>query len=136
MCSMIYVIVGLAGMLGAVLRYLLSMLALPAGSGDFPAGTLLVNLAGAFILGWFTAMSARSSATALPEWFRTAFGTGLIGSFTTFSTLSVETVQLLQHNEWMKAAVYALSSLIGGLLLAWLGWKSIYKPSAPAEREG
>ena len=50
-------------------------------------------------------------------------GTGLVGSFTTFSTFSVETVTLIQHETWTLAILYVFLSLFGGLLMSWLGYK-------------
>jgi CrcB protein len=111
---MIYIWVGLAGIVGAVLRFMVGILT-KDWAGSFPLGTLLINCLGAFVLAWLTTRSPFSTEV------RTALGTGMIGSFTTFSTLSVETVQLFVRGDAGLALLYLLISLWGGLLFAWLG---------------
>ncbi len=117
--NMIYWIIGMAGMIGALLRYVAEWL-FPAGLyWGFPFGTLLVNFLGCFLLSWFTVWSVQ--VFPLPSWFRTGFGTGLIGSFTTFSAFSAEVVNMIHIGLWQMALVYIFLSLWGGLFLAWYG---------------
>ncbi|MFP3381294.1 CrcB family protein, partial [Bacillus sp. SIMBA_069] len=71
---------------------------------SFPLATLLINLAGCFLLAWLTTYITRLNI--LPSEVITGIGTGFIGSFTTFSTFSVETVQLINHSEWSTAFLY------------------------------
>lgn len=114
--------IGIGGSIGSVLRYSIyyNMLAI---NGDWLPflGTLLANLLGAFALGWFTSRLLRSKK--LPEDLAAAIGTGLIGSFTTFSTLSVELSSLLQEGQILLAICYAFISMIGGLLCAFGGFR-------------
>ncbi|OYD09889.1 fluoride efflux transporter CrcB [Paludifilum halophilum] len=115
-----YLAVGVAGMVGALLRYAIGLLFLPdrpVHEVTFPFGTWIANGIGCFALGWFQTRVF----SGLSSVWRTAIGTGLIGSFTTFSTFSVETVQLLQSGNPEMAAIYLLLSLWGGLFLAWAG---------------
>ncbi|WP_144932493.1 fluoride efflux transporter CrcB [Paenibacillus sp. 32O-W] len=113
--------VGVAGAAGALARYYLGYgIAMAAGGHSYP-GTLAVNLIGCFMLGWLTAWGMNRGL--LPFWLMTAAGTGLIGSFTTFSTFSVESIQLLADRQWGTAAIYFLSSLWGGLAAAWAGYR-------------
>jgi CrcB protein len=116
---MLMVVVGVAGMIGALLRYSLGLLVQGWWVGAFPLGTLLINFVGSFALGWLTAWLNRVGK--VPAWVKPGIGTGLIGSFTTFSTFSVETVSLLEQQLWGLAALYAGLSLVGGLFLAWAG---------------
>lgn len=121
---MIYITVGLFGMIGALLRYYLGVTINAWWVYSFPLGTLIINFLGAFILGWFTYSITK---TKCPEWFRLGFGVGLIGSFTTFSTFSVETLTLLNNGLIINALLYVLLSLLGGLLFSFLGYKlSLY----------
>lgn len=118
---MLYFAIGIAGMVGSLLRYMTG-LALPHGGADaFPLNTLFVNLIGCFLLSWLT---FHKFGIRVPDWLRTAVGTGLIGSFTTFSTLSLETAQFIQYHRWGYAIGYVLISLWGGILMAWLGYRA------------
>ena len=116
---MVYMYVGLGGMAGSLLRYCLSMLAIQLWGREFPVGILLINVTGSFLLGWMT------SKYILPKkghpYLLTALSTGVIGSYTTFSTFCLDTVQLLKTNHYLIAFLYIVISLIGGLLFVRLG---------------
>lgn len=116
----IFLFVGLGGAVGSLLRYLISFFSLRADLSGFPLGTLVVNLMGSFILGWLTNSSVRQK---LPSHYFTAITTGVIGSFTTLSTFSVDVVVLLERGNIFFAVVYMLSSLFGGLYFAFIGLK-------------
>ncbi|MFD0710432.1 fluoride efflux transporter CrcB [Paenibacillus sp. GCM10027626] len=115
-------IVGLFGMLGASLRYLIGIGMRDWLAAPFPWGTLLINLAGCLLLSLFSAYLA--DRLRLAEGWRLGIGTGLIGSFTTFSTFSVETIGLMRDGMPGLALLYTLMSMIGGLLFAWLGFSA------------
>jgi fluoride exporter len=117
---MIFIYVGLAGMLGAMLRYWIGISLMAESS--FPYGTLTANLAGSFLLAWLTTIIFKR-VNASPE-LAAAIGTGFVGSFTTFSTLSVETVQLFESGEVLIGIFYIFISIIGGLLFSRLGFRS------------
>lgn len=124
---MLYVAVALGGVVGAVLRYFFTYW----NVASFPFGTLAVNLAGCFVLGGFLTASQRNWRIS-PAW-RTGVGTGVIGSFTTFSTFNMEILQLVterEHFGWLLALAYMFISLLGGLLLAWGGTVFAMKMSA------
>ncbi|KMY52373.1 membrane protein [Peribacillus loiseleuriae] len=109
----------LGGFFGAVCRYALGEW-IPTTNG-FPLGTLLINLIGCIFLGWFLTFVSQKK-TIRPE-FTLIIGTGFIGSFTTFSTFSVETIHLFQEGLVFLALLYILTTTILGLLLAYLGRK-------------
>ncbi|QVK18649.1 fluoride efflux transporter CrcB [Mycoplasmatota bacterium] len=117
---MIYITVGIFGIIGALIRYYLGVTINTWWVYSFPLGTLIINCLGALILGWFTYSITKSKC---PEWFRLGFGVGLIGSFTTFSTFSVETLTLLNSGLIFYAFMYVLLSLLGGLFFSLLGYK-------------
>ncbi len=105
--------VGIGGFFGAICRYTIS-LSIPH-TGSFPLATFSINLVGCLSLAWlFTTFVNRTPLTL-------GIGTGFLGAFTTFSTFSVETLVLLENNEWMTAVSYSLLSVIGGLLCAMIG---------------
>lgn len=116
---MIYIWIGIGGMIGSLFRYLLSLITAKVWVNVFPLGTLLINLSGAFLLGWFT--SKYVYPVKLHLYFRTAFTTGVIGSYTTFSTFCLETVQLWNHGSYLTGFLYLFASLFGGLIFVNLG---------------
>ncbi|GAB3545699.1 hypothetical protein GCM10027404_04690 [Arthrobacter tumbae] len=84
----VWTAVALGGFGGTEARYLLGLL-VPEQPGAFPWTTLLINVGGSFLLGWLTALWA---ATRWPRWLRAGLGPGLLGSFTTFSAVSLAAV--------------------------------------------
>jgi CrcB protein len=123
-----YWIIGIGGFIGASLRMLIGEVSwIIPYSGIFPMGTWLCNVLGSFLL------AALFKITINPyKWstnMRLFLGTGLLGSFTTFSALSVELFALIDQSEWLIAGMYAVASLLGGLIMAWLGWT--LTPSTP-----
>ena len=114
---MIYLLVGIAGSLGATLRYSLSLLLFHGTV--FPFSTLSINLIGCFLLTYLTA--GLFSKADIPANIKTAIGTGFIGSFTTFSAFSVETITLFTNEEYALGITYIAISLIGGLLMSSFG---------------
>lgn len=118
---MLYVYVGLAGAVGALARYGLGMMIDSIGPSAFPVSTLLINLSGSFLLGWLTHMFLRTGKPS-PQ-FVTIVGTGMIGSFTTFSTFSVETIRLLEESRIGLALLYVFLSITLGLGSSWLGYR-------------
>jgi CrcB protein len=113
-----YWLVGLGGFSGAIVRYELGGL-FKVGSGDFPAGTFLINLTGSFILGLFLTLVAEKYI--LPVAWRLFFATGFVGAYTTFSSLTSETITLFREGYWPVGLVYSVASLTGGMLFVWLG---------------
>lgn len=126
---MIYFVIGLAGVLGALSRYYLGLFVHTWWIMTFPLGTFIINMSGCLVLGWFHTWVAKFKA--FPSWLRLGIGTGFVGSFTTFSTFSTETVELLQKGLWGMSLLYILSSLWGGLLMAWLGYRLANRHAIP-----
>lgn len=106
----------LGGMLGTGLRLLADVL-LPHDDTGFPVSTLLVNVIGSFALGLLV---SRLWAHA-PRWLKAGLGTGLIGSFTTFSSLMVSLAAQASLGLWLLAVCYLLLSLALGFAAAALG---------------
>ena len=107
---LLYLAIG--GTIGTWARYGLQGLVQPA-SGAFPWGTLVVNVAGAFVLG-FLMRYLLGSSVVNPE-ARVALTVGFCGAFTTMSTFSFETVALLNDGEYWRASFYVLGTVVGGI---------------------
>src|SRR5699024_7937936 len=110
--------VGIGGFVGAILRSLISDV-IPQVNG-FPLATLLINLFGSFLLVYI--LTAGVKKWQLHPTVILGVGTGLIGSFTTFSTFSVETLHLIENHAYILAAIYILLSLVGGFTLSFIGF--------------
>ena len=114
-----YVAVGLGAVLGANLRLIVGNWASGRWGADFPYGTFLINVSGAFVIGLFLAAAA-SRAGIGPLW-RLFFVTGFLGGYTTFSGYAWEVLSLGADGTWLQAALYILGSNAIGLLGVWLG---------------
>lgn len=112
---MTVLLVFIGGAVGAPGRYLLDRCIQSRHRWRFPFGTLIVNVIGCLLLGILAGASISSAHYAL-------LGTGLCGGFTTFSTFSVETVELLQGRRPLNAAGYVLLSCGLGIGAAALGY--------------
>lgn len=105
--------------LGTLARYGLQGVAQARTRASFPAGTLVVNLLGCFLLSGI-AEYGLTHLSFPPEW-RIGITIGFFGAFTTFSTSSWETAKLLEDGEWMRAGIYVAASVLGGLIAVILG---------------
>lgn len=124
---MTYFWVGIAGTLGAILRYIIGVSLFT--NSTFPFATLIVNLTGSFLLAWLTTnLFKRVSINPVVA---TAISTGFVGSFTTFSTLSVETVNLFRTGEILLGFIYLSISIIGGLAMSRLGFSASQEVRKP-----
>ena len=109
-------LVAFGGALGALLRYALG---LTLETSDFPWSTFMVNICGSIILGILSVMALNSLISETTMLF---LGTGLLGAFTTMSTFSNETVNLVKNNEITLALSYATLSFILCIGGAFVGW--------------
>jgi len=112
--------VALGGATGSVLRWWLAGHAQRVTGGSFPWGTLAVNVMGSLLIGAVAALGL--GRVPLPAPARLLIVTGLLGGFTTFSALSVETFMMLRQGQILPAIAYALGSLAAGLVATWIGW--------------
>lgn len=111
------VAVFVGGALGATARAVLDTAAAP-DPGRWPWPTFGVNIVGAFLLGYFT--TRLLERLPVTSYRRPLLGTGLCGGLTTFSTMQVETLQMLQHGHYGLAAGYTAASITLGLLALYL----------------
>jgi CrcB protein len=113
------VAIGVAGALGALARYGLDGAVSRRLPTSFPWGTFVVNISGALVLGFLLTLMTEQLTTA--PWLRSALAIGLLGAYTTFSTLSYETYRLLEHGAVGLAAANILGSSAAGLVAIYLG---------------
>ena len=112
-------LVCLAGGLGAGLRFVLDGLIRSKTRTSYPVGTTVINLTGSLLLGFLTGLS---STLMISPSVQLIVGTGLLGGYTTFSTASYETVQLLENRRYLAAALNGFGTLMAATLAAALGF--------------
>lgn len=112
------VAVASGGAFGAVARYLASGWVQDLTGGFFPWGTFVVNALGSFLLGFSLIWLQSTLASAE---MRTLVTIGFLGSFTTFSTFSYETLAMLRDGEWWRAGGYAFGSVMVGVTAVMVG---------------
>ena len=112
-------LVMIGGFFGAISRFALGEWLLT--NNGVPLGTFIVNLIGCFLIGWLLTFASQKKKIK-PE-HTLIIGTGFIGSFTTFSTFSVETLHLFQQGLLFQGLLYVFATTILGLALVYLGRK-------------
>ena len=117
---LVWVAVAVGGALGSVLRFWITA-AIGALTGSaWPFHTLLINTAGSFLIGWFGTWTAER--VPVPAEFRVFVMVGICGGFTTFSSFSLQTLDLARSGEAGLAALYVGASLVLCLLAVWAGF--------------
>jgi len=117
----VYLAVALGGALGSIARYGLSGLVANWFGETFPWGTLLINVTGSFVIGFFATLSEPDGRLFVSSATRTFVMVGLCGGFTTFSSFSLQTLNLMRGDEWAKAGGNVLGSVVLCLLAVFLG---------------
>lgn len=115
-----YVWVALGGALGSVARYALGN-AMAAISATIPWGTIIINIAGSFVIGWFATLSSHESRIAIPAEARLFVMVGICGGFTTFSSFSLQNFALIRSEQWLPAIANIAVSVIACLVAVALG---------------
>lgn len=110
----------LGGALGTLSRYLISVAALPI-SGALPIGTILINITGSFIIGFFGTLTLAHGRFPVSEDVRLFVMIGLCGGYTTFSSFSLQTLDLLRAGAFTRAAVNVIASVVLCILAVAVG---------------
>ncbi len=113
--------VALGGALGSAARYWCSGLAARLFGDGFPWGTLLVNVTGSLIIGFFATVTGPEGKWLVSGNIRQFVMVGVLGGFTTFSAFSLQTLVLFEQGEWLRAAGNVLGSVLLCLAAAWFG---------------
>lgn len=112
-------IVGSGGFIGSALRYLVQVNVEKLMSSTFPMGTLFINVLGSFIIGIIYAFAEKGNLMS-PEW-RIFLAVGICGGFTTFSTFTMDNLNLMRDNSLFQLLLYTGGSLFLGVLAVYLG---------------
>ena len=112
--------VGVGAFVGGISRYLLAGFVQQRAGADFPVGTLVINVTGSLVLGFIMRIAMQTGSVS-PE-IRALLTTGFCGGYTTFSTFSYETAQLVEDGEYARAAIYVGSSVAVALLFTFVGF--------------
>jgi CrcB protein len=116
------ILVFVGGVIGSILRYWWSGWVANRVGETFPYGTLVVNLAGSFVIGLVAGYVVRFGGLAWGQWVREFFAVGICGGLTTFSSFSLQTFNLILSNRWRAAAINVVVSTVACLGLVALGW--------------
>ncbi|NLO70513.1 MAG: fluoride efflux transporter CrcB [Porphyromonadaceae bacterium] len=112
-------IIGLGGFIGSVARYLVSKLNLTWQLYNIPVGTLLVNITGSLLIGFFAGFFVHNVTSS--EYLKLFFITGICGGFTTFSAFSFENLHLIQEGYITASVFYIALSVVFGILAVLMG---------------
>jgi fluoride exporter len=115
-----YLFIALGGMIGALARHGVTAGA-DAALGSAVPGTFIANISGAFLLGYISTVAAEKLQLSIE--LRRFIGVGILGSYTTFSVLSYQTLQLLEDGHILAASVNATGSFVAGLMAVMAGVK-------------
>lgn len=118
-----YFWVAVGGAIGSVARFWFTGVSARLFGETFPWGTLLINILGSMVIGFFVALTSPEGGRYIVDPNIRAFVTvGLCGGFTTFSAFSLQTLVLMQEGEWLHAGGYIVGSVVLCLVAVWLGY--------------
>ena len=117
----LYTLIALGGALGSVTRFWLNGVISAQTGPEFPWGTLVINVTGSFLIGFFFTLTEPGGRVFASSNTRQFFMTGICGGYTTFSSFSLQTLTLAREGEWFRAGAYITSSVVVCLVAVWLG---------------
>jgi fluoride exporter len=118
---MLYLLVALGGAVGSVARFALSGFVANHFGTTFPWGTFLINVTGSFIIGFYATLTGPEGRVFASGNSRQFFMTGICGGYTTFSSFSLQTLNLARDDEWLQAGGNVVGSVVACLVAVWLG---------------
>jgi fluoride exporter len=116
-----YVWIAIGSAIGGVARYWCSGVAARLIGETFPWGTLIVNVVGSFIIGFFATLTAPDGRVFASTTTRQFVMVGLCGGYTTFSSFSLQTLNLMNDGEWLQVGANISASVVLCLLAVWIG---------------
>jgi fluoride exporter len=109
---MLYLWVAIGGAIGSVARFWFGNVAAATLGAAFPWGTLMINVLGSFVISFFSGLTGMGHRFSLPNDARILVTVGVCGGFTTFSSFSLQTVELARDGQAGRAALYVAASMI------------------------
>jgi CrcB protein len=116
-----YLAIAAGGALGTMGRYFLSGVIADAFGQTFPWGTLIVNVSGSFVIGLFGALTGPDGRFLVSGMTRQFVMIGICGGYTTFSSFSIQTLNLANDGEWLYAGANIAGSVVLCLVFVWIG---------------
>ena len=116
-----YLAIAAGGALGTVARYFLSGVIADAFGQTFPWGTLIVNVSGSFVIGLFASLTGPDGRLLVSGMTRQFVMIGICGGYTTFSSFSIQTLNLANDGEWLYASANIAGSVVLCLIFVWIG---------------
>jgi CrcB protein len=117
-----YILIAIGSALGGMGRYFVSGVVTALTGGTFPYGTMLVNITGCLVIGFFATLTGPDGRFLVGTPARQFVMVGICGGYTTFSSFSLETLYLMQTGEWIPAAMNAVGSVILCLVSVSIGY--------------
>lgn len=118
----LYLWIALGGAIGGTARFALSGLVAQHFGETFPWGTFIVNVSGSFLIGFFATITAPDGRFLVGSTARQFVMTGIFGGFTTYSSFSLQTLELAREGEWFHAGANATLTFVICFLAVWLGY--------------
>ena len=116
-----YLAIAVGGALGSVARYFISGVVANAFGQTFPWGTLIINVTGSFVIGFFGTLTGPDGRLLVSGTMRQFVMVGICGGYTTFSSFSLQTLNLASDGEWLYAGGNIVGSVVLCLVFVWLG---------------
>jgi fluoride exporter len=118
---LLYVLIGVGGALGSIARFWLNGLISDQVGELFPWGTLVINVTGSFLIGFISTIGGPDGRWFMSTHTRSFLTIGICGGYTTFSSFSLQTLNLARGGEWGRAGAYTVASVVACLIGVWLG---------------
>jgi CrcB protein len=117
-----YIWVAVGGALGTAGRYFVSGAVAQMIGETFPWGTLIINVSGSFVIGFVAVLTGPDGRVFIGSSGRQFLMTGICGGYTTVSSFSLQTLNLVNDGEWFRAGAYIVLSVVLCLLAVWMGY--------------
>ena len=118
---LLYLWIFLGSGLGGLARFALSGVVAGTFGGTFPWGTFIINVSGSFVIGFFNTLTSPDGRFLVGPTARQFVMTGILGGFTTYSSFSLQTLNLAREGEWFNAGANATGTFVVCFVAVWLG---------------